>query len=65
MTSTMLVATVKKIVVTGAMMSTMSVAAIFCIADVNGTSDYYHYTDGPKCVHGYNDLPSHCYCGFL
>jgi hypothetical protein len=40
------------------MTSTMSVAAILGVADVNDTHDYYQCSDGSKCVHDYNDLPS-------
>jgi hypothetical protein len=64
MMSAMLVPTVK-IVATGVLMSAMSVATTLGAADMNDTCDYYHYSDGPKCAHGYNDLSSRCYCSFL
>jgi hypothetical protein len=47
------------------MMSAMPVAAILGAADVNGARGYYHCSDGPKYVHGYNALPSRCYCALL
>jgi hypothetical protein len=34
-------------------------------ADVNGALGYYHCSDGPKYVCGYNDLPSRCYYAVL
>jgi hypothetical protein len=46
-------------------MSTMIVAAILGDADVNGTRGYYHCSDWAKCVCGYNDLFSRCYCVVL
>jgi hypothetical protein len=39
--------------------------AILGAVDVNDARDYYHYSDGPKYTHGYNDLPSCCYCALL
>jgi hypothetical protein len=47
------------------MTSVMPVAAILGDADVNDARGYYHYSDGSKCVCGYNDLPSHYYCAVL
>jgi hypothetical protein len=64
MTSAMSVTNVK-IVVTEALLLAMPVAAILGDANVNGTHDYYHCSDRPKCVRGYNDLPSRCYCVVL
>jgi hypothetical protein len=43
----------------------MVVVAILGDADVNGAHGYYHYSDGPKYVRDYNDLPSRCYCAVL
>jgi hypothetical protein len=34
-------------------------------ADVNGALGYYHCSDGPKYVCGYNGLPSRCYYAVL
>jgi hypothetical protein len=47
------------------MMSAMPVAAILGAAGVNNTHGNYHYSDGPKCAHDYNDVPFHCYCALL
>jgi hypothetical protein len=37
----------------------------FEAADVNNARDYYHCSDGAKCVHRYNDLPFRRYCDLL
>jgi hypothetical protein len=47
------------------MMSVMLIAAILGAADINNVCGYYYCSDGPKYVRGYNDLPSHYYCGLL
>jgi aromatic ring-opening dioxygenase catalytic subunit (LigB family) len=57
--------TTVKIIVMGMLMLAMIDAAIFGDTDVNGARGYYHCSDGPKCVHDYNDLPSRCYCVVL
>jgi hypothetical protein len=43
----------------------MSIAAIFRTVGLNDILGYYHCSDGLKYAHGYNNLPSHCYCAFL
>jgi hypothetical protein len=49
----------------GALTLTMLFTAIVGVVDVNGPCGYYHCSDGPKCVRGYNDLSSRCYCALL
>jgi hypothetical protein len=47
------------------MTSVMLIATILGATNFNDTHGYYYYSDRPKYVRDYNDLPSHFYCALL